>query len=436
MSSRNMAPSSNAELEGSIAIIGLASRLPGASSESEFWELLSSARSARSKVPADRFNVDAFYHPDPERADSSNVRHGHFLTEDIARFDAPFFSIQPNEAVSMDPQQRLVLETSYHALENAGLSIDTVAGSRTAVYIGTSSRDYESILTQDSDEPSKYIGTGIGTSLIANRVSWFLDLKGPSLAIDTGCSGSLVALHHACQAIRSGESDTALVGGVSLIISPDVSLVHLSNMGFFSPDGYCFSFDERANGYSKGEGVAVVVLKRLSDALRDGNTIRAIVRASSCNQDGHTPGLTVPSIDAQVENIRDAYQKAGLGFADTAFFEAHGTGTQVGDTVEAEAIHRVFQRTCQDPLYVGALKSNIGHLEAASGVAGLTKSILCLEHGIIPPNLNFRNPNPKIDPEGWGLKVSHNLQMVAIRCGCLLSGHSSQLRLHPGPRKA
>ncbi|KAF2202553.1 hypothetical protein GQ43DRAFT_470778 [Delitschia confertaspora ATCC 74209] len=386
-----------------IAIVGFAARLPGARSATEFWDLLKDGRSAQSKVPAERFNIDAFYHPDTDRADSSNFCHGHFLSGDIGCFDAPFFSIQPNEAISMDPQQRLVLETSYHALESAGMPMESVAGSRMAVYIGTSSRDYESILTRDPEAPSKYIGTGIGTSLIANRVSWFFDLKGPSLAIDTGCSGSLVGLHTACQAIQHGDTDTALVGGVSLILSPDASLVHLSNMGFFSPDGYCFSFDERANGYSKGEGVAVIVLKRLSDAICDGNTIRAIIRSTSCNQDGHTPGLTVPSLNAQIENIQTAYRIARLDPASTAFFEAHGTGTQVGDTVEAEAIYRTFQRPQNNPLYVGALKSNIGHLEAASGIAGLVKSTLALEKGIIPPNLNFRNANPKIDMKTWGL---------------------------------
>jgi len=393
------------ERDDPVVIVGIAARIPGASTSMEFWDLLENARSARSKVPHDRFNVDAFYHPDPDRADSSNVRHGHFLSGDIGHFDAPFFTIQPNEAISMDPQQRLVLETSYHALENAGISMESVAGSHTGVYIGTSSRDFESILTSDAEQPSKYIGTGIGTSLIPNRVSWFFDFRGPSLAIDTGCSGSLVALHQACEAIKAGDVDAALVGGVSLIISPDVSLVHLSNMGFFSPDGYCFSFDERANGYSKGEGVAMVVLKRLSDATRDGNIVRAIIRGSSCNQDGHTPGITMPSLDAQVDNIRRAYDRAGLDLESTAYFEAHGTGTQVGDTVEAEAIQRVFQRPPQNPLYIGALKSNIGHLEAASGVAGLIKAVLVLEHGVIPPNINFKTANPAIDLTKWGLKV-------------------------------
>ena len=270
-----------------IAITGFSAKLPqDAISAEAFWRLLSEGRSTRSRIPQDRFNLDSFYHPDADRPDTIPVRHGHFISENIAAFDAPFFSIQPTEALSMDPQQRLMLETSYRALENAGIAMDTIAGSKTGVFVGTSSRDYETLLLRDPDQPVKYIETGIGTSLLANRVSWFFDLKGLSIALDTACSSSLNALHLACQSIRSGESDLGLVGGCNLIMAPDVSLVHLSNMGFFSPDGICYTFDSRANGYAKGEGVCVVVIKRLTDAIRDGDCIQAVIRASASNQDG------------------------------------------------------------------------------------------------------------------------------------------------------
>ncbi|KAL9110642.1 MAG: hypothetical protein Q9227_004819 [Pyrenula ochraceoflavens] len=393
-----------------IAIIGFSAKLPqDAVSAEAFWRLISEGRTTRSTIPQDRFNLDAFYHPNPDRPDTIPVRHGNFISENVAAFDAPFFSIQPTEALSMDPQQRLMLETTYRALENAGLGMEVIAGSKTGVFVGTSSRDYETLLLRDPDQPAKYIGTGIGTSLLANRVSWFFDLKGPSLALDTACSSSLNALHLACQSIQSGESDMGLVGGCNLILAPDVSMVHLSNMGFFSPDGICYTFDSRANGYAKGEGVCVVVVKRLLDAIRDGDCIRAVIRASASNQDGRTPGLTTPSQQAQVDNIIHAYEAAGLSLETTGHFEAHGTGTKVGDVLEATAINAAFQRSKANPLSVGALKPNIGHLEAASGTAGLIKTILMLEHGAIPPNIWFQRTNPAILANEWNLKFPREL---------------------------
>ena len=263
-----------------IAIIGFAAKLPlAATSIKAFWQILCDGRSSRSKIPGDRWDAEAFYHPDTDRPDTMNSPYGHFLVEDVAAFDAPFFSIPPVEAQSMDPQQRLMLETSYHALENAGIPMETLAGSNTAVYVGSSARDYESILLRDPEQSAKYVGSGIGTALLANRVSWFFDLKGPSVALDTACSSSLSALHLACQSLRGHDSQMALVGGCNLVIAPDIS-IHLSNMGFLSTDGICYSFDSRANGYCRGEGVAVVVLKRLADAVRDGDLIRAVIRAT------------------------------------------------------------------------------------------------------------------------------------------------------------
>ncbi|KAL9609839.1 MAG: hypothetical protein Q9167_005427 [Letrouitia subvulpina] len=368
------------------------------------WQMLCEGRSAATQIPRERFNIDAFYHPDPDRIDATNVRTGNFLAGDIASFDAPFFSIQPTEVASMDPQQRLLLEESYKALENAGISMKTIAGSNTSVYVGSSARDYEALLFRDPEVPARYVGTGIGTALLANRISWFYDLQGPSIALDTACSSGLTAVHLACQNLRSYESRMALAGGCSLILAPDVSMVHLSNMGFFSPDGQCYSFDDRANGYAKGEGGGFIVLKRLSDALKDGDTIRAVIRASGVNQDGRTPGITQPSKSAQKQNILETYRAGGIDLDSTRYIEAHGTGTQIGDSTEAEAIAAAFHRTNDNPLMIGALKPNIGHLESASGVASLIKTVLVLENGLIPPNLFFNKPNANIHLDQWHIQ--------------------------------
>ena len=389
-----------------IAIIGFSARLPQDATTAEaFWKFLCEGRSARTEVPKDRFNVDAFYHPDPDRQDSTNVKHGNFITGDLGAFDAPFFQIQPAEAACMDPQQRSLLEASYRAMENAGLPMEAMAGSKTSVYVGNSAHDYEHLIMRDTDQAGKYVGTGVGTSLLANRISWFFDFRGSSMTIDTACSSSLSAVYLGCQSILNGEADQSLVGGCNLIIDPDTSMVHLSNLGFFSPDGICYTFDSRANGYAKGEGIGVVVLKRFVDAVRDGDCIRAVIRASAVNQDGRTPGITQPSAQAQADNIHKAYDAGGLDLETTGFFEAHGTGTKLGDIIEADAINQAFRRGKDNPLLVGALKPNIGHLEACSGIAGIIKAILILEHGLIPPNIYYEKPNPSIPIDEWNLKV-------------------------------
>ncbi|KAL9595035.1 MAG: hypothetical protein Q9219_006685 [cf. Caloplaca sp. 3 TL-2023] len=380
-----------------VAIIGFSARMPqDAETPESFWRMLCEGRSTRTPIPKDRFNVDAFYHSDPERVDATNVRSGNFIKGNIATFDAPFFAIQPAEVESMDPQQSLLLEESYKALENAGITMGSIAASSTSVYVGSSSRDYEALLFRDPEVPAKYVATGIGTALLANRISWFYDLRGPSISLDTACSSGLTAVHLACQSLRNGESSMALAGGCNLILAPDVSMVHLSNMGFFSPDGQCYSFDERANGYAKGEGVGFLVLKRLSDALKDGDVIRAVIRASGANQDGRTPAITQPSQIAQEENILETYRAGGLDLSSTGYFEAHGTGTQIGDSTEAAAIAAAFHGKRNGPLLIGALKPNIGHLESASGIASMIKAIMILENGLIPPNIFFAKPNHKI----------------------------------------
>ncbi|KAL2758194.1 hypothetical protein ACRALDRAFT_1040239 [Sodiomyces alcalophilus JCM 7366] len=354
-------------------------------------------RCAMTDFPAERVNADGFYQK-KSRLNTLPLRGGHFIKEDLSLFDADFFSISPNEATSMDPMQRWLLEAAYLALENAGIPMESINGSSTGVYTGSFSLDYMLQLTRDSENPPTYAAVGFGLSMLANRLSWFFNLHGPSIGLDSACSSTAMALDIACQSLRNGSCNMAMLAGCNLANSPE-AYVWMSNINFLSPDSRCHSFDHRANGYARGEGIGVVVLKRLSDAIRDGNTIRAVIRATGSNEDGKTPGITQPSRQAQERLIRETYQRAGLSMAHTRFFEAHGTGTPIGDPREAQAIGSAFQkyRSADDPIYVGALKSNIGHLEGASGLAGLLKAVLALEKGIIPPNTNFEKVNPKID---------------------------------------
>ncbi|KAI1277648.1 polyketide synthase [Xylaria sp. FL0933] len=388
-----------------IAIIGLDARFPGDGDTPEhFYDLLLAGRSARTEIPQDRFKVDSFWHPDPDRRGTTRVRHGHFLKGSIAAFDAPFFSIAPKEASSMDPQQRGMLECVYRALENAGIPLENAAGTQTGVYVGCFSSDYRSLMEKDLDQDLKYAATGNVVSMLSNRISWFYDLRGPSLTIDTACSSSLVAMHQACNSLKLGETSMAIVGGCNLILSHEFSMT-LDKGGVLGPDGICRSFDEKGNGYGRGEGFGAVVLKRVSDAIRDGDTIRAVVRNSGSNQDGRSPGITQPTKAAQADLIRRVYSQAGLDMSLTRFFEAHGTGTSVGDPIEASAIGELFGslRSPEQPLYVGALKSNVGHLEGASGVAAVIKGVYTLENGMIPANTWLNKLNPKIQ-SCWNLK--------------------------------
>lgn len=334
-----------------------------------------------------------------------NARGGHFLKESPALFDAPFFSVSPAEAECMDPQQRSLLECTYHALENAGISTASIIGTRTSVFVGSFSREYETVLSRDPLMEAKYSPTGTGAAMLANRLSWFYDLRGPSISLDTACSSSLNALHLAVQSIRAGESDMAIVAGCNLMLNLETNSIPLSNLGFLSRDGICYSFDHRANGYARGEGTVVVIIKPLSTSLRADNAIRAIIRNTGSNQDGRTPGITQPSMEAQAALIRETYSTSGLKLQDTTFFEAHGTGTPVGDPREAGAIGMVFKDHRKNELLVGAVKSNIGHLEGAAGLAGLIKTILALERGVIPRNTWFEKTNPEILADEWKIKV-------------------------------
>ncbi|KAL4941786.1 hypothetical protein BDV06DRAFT_222773 [Aspergillus oleicola] len=390
-----------------IAIVGMGCRFPGdATSPERLWELCVNAKSAWSEVPEDRWNKDAFYHPDGKRIGTTNVRGGNFLQQDIARFDAPFFNVSAAEAKAMDPQLRLQLEVCYEAIENAGIPLEKLAGSKTAVFSGIFTRDYTEAMLRDIETLPSYYVTGTGTAMLANRLSYFFDLKGPSLTVDTGCSTSLVALHLACQSIRSGESEAALVGGSNIILNPDLPIA-LSNMGFLSPEGKSYAFDHRAAGYGRGEGAACIMIKPLDAAIRDGDHIYSVIQQTAVNSDGKTDGITQPSPVAHEKLIRYAYESAGLDPFETDYIEAHGTGTQAGDPLELQAVGSVFGSTrgSTSPVYVGSVKTNVGHLEAASGLAGVIKASIALKTGVIPPNINFEKVNEKIPLEKYHLAV-------------------------------
>ncbi|KAF3392430.1 Compactin diketide synthase mokB [Penicillium rolfsii] len=387
-----------------IAIVGLATRFSQEAATTEnLWQLLLEARSTWSSIPKERFNSDAFYHPDPEHGGTFHVQGGHFLAEDPEFFDGPFFNISKNELLTLDPQQRLVLENVYHALENAGIPLEMAFGSNTSVFVSGFNHDYLGILNSDPETSVKYKPTGVTNATLSNRVSWFFNFKGSSMTIDTACSSSLVALHLAVQSLRARETNTAVVSGVSILENP-VETIGMSHHGLLGAQGRSFSFDARAEGYARGEGVGTVILKTLNAALRDGDTIRAVIRETGVNQDGRTPGITVPSADAQERLIREVYWRAGLRMEQTRFVEAHGTGTSTGDPIEAEALSRAFKCRRDGPLYVGSIKSTIGHLEGGSGIASIIKSVLVLESGIIPANHGLREVNPKIPFKDWNIE--------------------------------
>ncbi|GAW24702.1 hypothetical protein ANO14919_142930 [Xylariales sp. No.14919] len=392
---------------GDVAVVGFSFKLPeGLDTVSSFWETLENGRNVVTDWPASRINGDAFHDAELAKRNKLHARGGYFIKEDPGAFDAPFFSVTAAEAASMDPMQRWTLEAAYRAFENAGIAMKTLKRSRTAVFSASMTDDYSRMVSKDPETASRMAITGTFSSILPNRVSWFFDLLGPSVHIDTACSSSLVAVDLACQSLASGDASMALVTGSNLILGPDGFLL-LSNLGFLSPDSKSYSFDHRANGYARGEGVIALILKPLGDAVRDGDMIRAVIRSTGTNQDGRTPSLTQPSPEAQEELIRRVYNKANLPFEFTRYVEAHGTGTPVGDPIEMKAIGRVFRpyRSPEDPLYVGSVKANIGHLEGCSGLAGIIKSILMLEKGVIVPNALFQKPNDNIDLEFYHTAV-------------------------------
>ncbi|KXH57054.1 fatty acid synthase S-acetyltransferase [Colletotrichum nymphaeae SA-01] len=338
------------------------------------------------------------------------TKSGHFIKQDVSEFDASFFGISSTEAAAMDPQHRLMTEVTYEAVESAGLTLKELQGSKTGVWMGHFTSDYKEMLYRDPDGAPPYAATSLQKTSLANRISWLWDLRGPSLTLDTACSSSLVALHLACQSLRIGECDMAIVGGSNLMLGPEV-FIFFGGQGFLSPDGKSKSFDISADGYGRGEGFAAVILKRADDAIRDADPMRAVIRGTACNQDGHTKGFTLPSSDAQTSLIKEVYAQARLGYEETNYVEAHGTGTQAGDVEETLALSKTLSlsHSAANKLLVGSVKSNIGHLEAGAGLAAVIKSVLVLEHGMIPPNINLETPNPKIRFEDWNLKVPTSL---------------------------
>ncbi|WP_158613084.1 type I polyketide synthase [Nocardiopsis sp. Huas11] len=378
-----------------IAIVGMACRFPGgADTPDAYWRLLREGRDATSGVPADRWDAAEFAAPGRDHA-----FRGGFLTGPVDRFDAEAFGITPREARHMDPQQRLLLEVTWEALEDAGIPASAVEGSRTGVFVGVTTADYLQLLTTSGAlDADPYVATGNTASVAAGRLSYVLGAQGPSMAIDTACSSSLVAAHLAARSLRSGESDTALVAGVNLMLSP-ATTVGLINLGALAPDGRCKTFDAAADGYARGEGAGALVLKRLTDAVADGDRVWAVIRGSAVNQDGRSAGLTVPNGRAQQAVIGDALRDAAAAPEEIGYVEAHGTGTALGDPIELEALTDVLrpEATAAAPVVVGSVKTNIGHLEAAAGVSGLIKVALSLKHGRIPPHLHMNDPNPNVD---------------------------------------
>jgi acyl transferase domain-containing protein/acyl-CoA synthetase (AMP-forming)/AMP-acid ligase II/acyl carrier protein len=394
-----------------IAIIGMACRFPGdASSLDAYWELLRSGGDAISAVPRDRWDLDALYDPDPAAPGKMTTRWGGFL-DHIDRFDRTAFGISAREAKAMDPQQRILLEVACEALEDAGLPADALAGSSMGVFVGISNIDYAMTGSEHFVVPEPYMAIGAAHSIAAGRLSYFFDLRGPSLAVDTACSSSLVAAYFACQSLRSGQCTTALVGGVNVILDPKVS-VAFSQGGFLSPDGRCKTFDASANGYARGEGCGVVVLKPLARAVADGDSIWAVIRGAALNQDGRSAGITAPNGLAQQAVIRAALRDGGVEPSEVSYVEAHGTGTPLGDPIEMEALAHVLGRpdgkapTC----LVGSAKTNIGHLEAAAGIAGLIKVALCLAWEAIAPHLHLRELNPHISLDGTRFEIPTTLR--------------------------
>ncbi|MFO1043816.1 MAG: SDR family NAD(P)-dependent oxidoreductase [Planctomycetaceae bacterium] len=388
-----------------IAVIGMGCRFPGAHNVEAFWHLLSHGVDAIREAPEGRLATRTFFAPSPPKPGKSYSFWGGFL-DGIDQFDPKFFGISPREAAVIDPQQRLLLEVGWEALEDAGLTQDWLSGRSVSVFVGASSSDYLQLQGQNYRNINAYTNAGGALSIVSNRLSYLFDLRGPSLTVDTACSSSLVAFHYACESLRCGESEAAVVGGVNVLLHQS-AFIGFSQAHMLSPDGRCRSFDARGNGYVRAEGAGAVVLKPLRTALADGDAIHAVVLASGVNQDGRTAGMSLPNEEAQADLLRYVYRQAQVDTRRVSYLEAHGTGTAAGDPIEARAIGRVLGqgRSVADALRIGSVKSNIGHLEPASGMAGVIKTILSMKHGKLPATLHFQTPNPAIDFEALRLRV-------------------------------
>ncbi len=410
-----------------IAIIGTGCRFPGGANNSEsFWQILRDGVDTIQEVPGDRWNIDAYYDPTPEAPGKTYTRQGGFLNK-IDEFDAEFFGLHPREATSMDPQQRLLLEVTWEALENAGVAPEKLNGSKIGVFLGISINEYsQKALFESARDIDVYAATGNALSMAAGRLSYSLGWQGPAMAVDTACSSSLVAVHLACQSLRNQECHLAVAGGVYLMLSP-LTTIAMSKLQALSPDGRCKTFDAAANGYGRGEGCGMVLLKRLSDAIADGDNILALIRGSAVNQDGKSSGLTVPNAKAQKEVISAALENARVAPTDISYVETHGTGTSLGDPLEVKALTEVLRGINSDApaLMLGSVKTNIGHLEAGAGIASLIKVVLAMQHREIPPHLNFTKLNPHI-PQNIPVTIPTNLTpWLPTKAGKLFAGVSS-----------
>ncbi|HEY0844910.1 MAG TPA: amino acid adenylation domain-containing protein [Noviherbaspirillum sp.] len=412
-----------------VAIVGMACRLPGgANSPDALWSLLSSGVDPVTEIPEDRWPAHAYYDADRAVKGRSVSRWGAFLQgHDLREFDAKHFRMTPREASALDPQQRLLLEVTWEAIENAGFTVAELKGKQVGVYVGISTDDYKNAtLYQNIETLDPYAGAGTMDCTAAGRLSYYFGWEGPNLAIDTACSSSMVAMHLACRALQSGECDLAVVGGANAILTPHL-YVYFSKAGIMSPTGRCHVFDDAADGYVRAEGCGIIVLQRESDAIADGRRLRARVLGTAINQDGASTGFSAPNGAAQQKVLRSAWQRAGIGARDLSYLEAHGTGTPIGDPIELEAMAEAVapERTPDDPVLVGSLKSNLGHLEAAAGVGAVIKAVLALEHGELPPNLHFNKPNTHIDWARLPMRVVDRRQALPERHGRRIVGISS-----------
>ncbi|MGA8528394.1 MAG: type I polyketide synthase, partial [Acidobacteriaceae bacterium] len=410
-----------------VAIVGMGCRFPGGANDPEsFWALLRDGVDAIKEVPADRWDMDALYDPDPETPGRMATQWGGFI-DAPDRFDPKFFGIAPAEAVTMDPQQRLLLETAWEALEDAGINPEALAGTATGVFVGLCNSDYAfHALRAPRETITAHMASGLSHAVASGRISYLLGLQGPSATIDTSCSASLMAVHLACQSLRRRESNLALAGGANVILNPEITMA-LSRSRMMAPDGRCKAFSDDADGFVRAEGAGMVVLKRLDDAIADGDRILAIIRGTATNQDGKSSGLTAPNGSAQEAVVRAALVDAGMEPDDLQYIEAHGTGTALGDPIEISALGQVFAGRSGDagPLWTGSVKSNLGHLESAAGIAGLMKLILAIQHTEIPGSLHVGKPNRRIEWETLPIRVASGREAWPAAEGLRAGGVSS-----------
>ena len=403
-----------------IAVVGMGMRFPGGvTNAKEYWKLLENGVDAITDIPKERYDVDALYDADPNTPGKITVKQGGFI-DNVDLFDVSFFDISPVELENVDPQQRVLLEATHEAFENAGINVLDLKDSNTGVFMGVANNDYQSKHFRSGDYKliNPYSFTGSTISANAGRISYLMGLQGPSVTMDTACSSSLVATHLAVQSLRDKECDIAIAGGVNIVLEPEIT-IYFSTLNALSPEGRCKSFDNDANGFVRSEGCGVIILKRLSDAQRDGDNILAVIKGSAVNQDGRSNGFTAPNVAAQEKLIRKALENAQLSPEAIGFIEAHGTGTKIGDPIEMEALAKVFKasKTKENPLLIGSVKSNIGHLEAAAGMAGIIKAILCVQHGKAPKNLHFNTPNELIHWQSLPVKVPTQMEAMSGAVG-------------------